>query len=128
MQVLELEGWQEDLSIYAVILRHFSARRGGKDSEAKSIVDEAVAQCDASAWPFPIIRYLRGELDERALFVAASDSDKTTDVRCFLGVELLVRGKKEAALTHFRWVKEHGDSAVAGYDIALAELDRLEQK
>jgi hypothetical protein len=48
--------------------------------------------------------------------------------RCFLGLDLLLRGKKETALTHFRWVKEHGNPSFTEYDIALAELDLLEQR
>jgi len=51
-----------------------------------------------------------------------------TEARCVLGLDMLQKGRQEAALAHFRWVKEHGNPAYFEYDIALAELERLERK
>jgi hypothetical protein len=51
-----------------------------------------------------------------------------TEVRCFLGLDLRRKDKKEAAIAHFRWVKEHGNPSITEFAISLAELDRLEGK
>ena len=71
--VLDIQGWRDDLSMYAVLLGHFAARRDGRQDEARNLLDEAVVKCDPSAWPYPIIRHLRGELDEAGLLAAAVD-------------------------------------------------------
>jgi hypothetical protein len=51
-----------------------------------------------------------------------------TESRCYLGLDLLQKNQKDPAMTHFRWVKEHGNPRFFEYTIALAELDRLEAK
>ena len=111
-----------------MLLGHFSARSDGQDKEARTFLDDALAHGDKSVWPFPIIKYLCGEIDEDALLAAANDNDKMTEARCFLGLDLLMRGKKDAAATQFHWVTEHGNPAFIEYDIALAELERLERQ
>ena len=107
--VLKLQDWRGDLSMYAVLLGQFAARRDGQDDRARMFLDEAKARCDAATWPYPIIGHLRGEIDEATLLGAATSNDKMTEVRCFLGLKELEKGRKEAAEEHFRWVKEHGN-------------------
>jgi len=124
--MLELEGWRGELSLYAVLLGHFSAGRSGNDAQARKWLDDASAHCDTSAWPYPIVKCLRGELDEAKLMAAANDNDKMTEARCFLGLDWLQKGRKEAAQAHFRWVKEHGNPSFTEYAISIGELERLE--
>ena len=100
--VLDLEGWRGDLSNYAVLMGCFASRRDGQTDLAKKLLDDAAARCDTSAWPYPIIKHLRGEIDEAKLIAAATDDDRMTEVRCFLGLDCLQHGKKDAARTHFR--------------------------
>jgi hypothetical protein len=75
-----------------------------------------------------VVNYLRGEIDEPKLMGAANDDDRRTEVRCFLGLKSLNENKKSAALSHFLWVKEHGNPSLNQYAISLIELDRLEGK
>ena len=126
-KVLELEGWRGEHSQYAVLWGYFGSRRAGKAEAARRFLDEAAAKCDAAAWPYPVIRYLRGEIDQNALLAAASDTDKMTEARCYLGLDLALKGQATAAREHFLWVKEHGNPGFTEFTIALAELDRLEK-
>jgi lipoprotein NlpI len=57
----------------------------------------------------------------------ATDDDKRTVARCYLGLDHVIRGRKDEALAHFRWVGEHGRVTFLEYTIALAELERLER-
>jgi hypothetical protein len=124
-----LERWKgENLSIYAALIGHAAARRDGNGDQAKVFLDDARARCDKSMWPYPIIAYLRAEIDEPKLLAAAADSDSMADVRCFLGLDVLLRGNKETAIGHFRWVKAHGREASIPFAISLAELERLGMK
>ena len=60
---LELEGWRGEYSQYAVLWGYFGSRRAGKAEAARRFLDEAAAKCDTAAWLYPVIRYLRGEID-----------------------------------------------------------------
>ena len=59
--------------MYAVLLAHFDARRAGRRDQARSVLDEAAAKCDAAERPYPVIKHLRGELDEAGLLAAATE-------------------------------------------------------
>jgi tetratricopeptide (TPR) repeat protein len=122
---LDRFGWRHDLSIYAVLVGHFGFRRDRQDDEARRILDEAAAKLDSTGWLYQLIRYLRGEIDSNTLLVAASDNDKQTEARAFLGLDRLFAGAKAEALEHLQWVKEHGNPSYREYTLAVAELDRL---
>jgi len=126
--VLEQVGWRDAMSQYAVILGHFAALRTGQGGQAKAFLDDAAARCDTAAWPYPVVKYLRGEIDEAKLLAGATDNDKMTEARCYLGLDALHKNRSAAALAQFRWVKENGNPSFSEYTIALAELDRLEAK
>ena len=111
-----------------MLIGHFAARRAGKAGEARKFLDEAATQCDNSAWPYPVVRFLRGEIDDKALFAAATDNDKMTEARCYLGLDQVLKDQPASAREHFLWVKDHGNPRFSEHAIALAELDRLERK
>ena len=127
-KVLELEGWRGEYSQYAVLWGYFGLRRAGNADAAKRLLDDAAARCDTTAWPYPVIRYLRGELDQTAELAAASDNDEMTVARFYLGLDLALKGRYEEAREHYRWVKEHGNPSFFQFTLALAELDKLAGK
>jgi hypothetical protein len=123
--VLDLEGWK-GLAPYTVILGHFAARQAGDETAAKRFLKDSTDKLP-DAWPLPVVQFLRGEIDEAALLKLAVDDDKRTDARTFLGLDHALHKRKDKALAHFRWVKEHGTTAALEYVIAVAELERLEK-
>jgi tetratricopeptide (TPR) repeat protein len=123
--VLDIQGWRANLSMYAVLIGSFAHRRAGRPDRARSLLDEAATKCDTSAWPYPIIKHLRGELDEPGLLAAAEDDGKRVEARCYLGLEAMENGQSVAAQEHFRWVKEHGNPRFTQYVLSTAELNRL---
>jgi tetratricopeptide (TPR) repeat protein len=125
--VLELQDWKNDRTPYAVVLGHLSARQSGDSSGAQRFLNDSGGKL-ADAWPYPAVRYFKGEIDEAKLLELAVDDDKRTEARCFLGLDHALKGNKEAALAHLRWVKEHGTPSFIEYTIAVAELERLERE
>ncbi len=121
--VLDREDWRDPTSIYAVLLGYFAARRANQEPEGRSLLDQAQARCDHSAWPFPIVEYLRGALEETAVLSKADADEKKATAHCFLGLDRLQKGQADAAKAHFLWVKEHGE--MGAFTIAVAELDRM---
>jgi tetratricopeptide (TPR) repeat protein len=123
--VLELQEYKGELALYAVVLGHLAARQAGDETAAKRFLKDSEGKLD-DAWPNPVVRFLRGEIDETTLLALANSDEKRTDVCCFLGIDHLLRGRKAEAISHFRWVKEHGVVGWTEYTIAMVELERLE--
>ena len=123
--VLDLQGYKGGLAVYAVILGHLAAGQAGDDAAAKRFLGDSAGKLDA-AWPEPAVRFLRGDLDEPGLLKLATDDDKRTEARCFLGLHHALKGRPAEALAHYRWVKDHGTPTFIEYGIAVAELDRLD--
>jgi tetratricopeptide (TPR) repeat protein len=111
---------------YAVIFGHFAARRAVDGAAATRFLNDSARNLN-DAWPYPVVRFLRGEIGEPQLLKLADNRDKRTEARCYLGLDHAIKGRKSEALVHFRWVKEHGDTTFAEYTIAEAELERLER-
>ena len=121
-------GWKDDAAIYATLIGGFGARRSHREDEAKRLLDDASRKCDTAAWPYPVVRFLRGEIDEPALLALGVDDEKRTEVHCFLGIDHALSGRAEKAREHLLWVKEHGSPCYIQYVVGLAELERLDSK
>jgi tetratricopeptide (TPR) repeat protein len=124
--VLDLQGLR-GRAPYAVILGHLAARQKGDAAAAKRFLPDVTENLNP-AWPNPVVRFLRGDIDEPALLNLATDDDKRLQAHFCLGLDQALRGKKTEALAHFRWVKDHGNVERFEYLIAVAELERLEKK
>jgi tetratricopeptide (TPR) repeat protein len=122
---IQLWGWRGEWTVYAVLLGHFAARRAKQTDKAKAFLDDAAAHADRSAWPYPIVKYLRGDLSEERLMAAAGDNAKMTNALCYLGFDALEKGKYEQALAHFCWVRDHAAQTYYQHALSVAELDRL---
>ncbi len=99
--VLDLQGWKGNLAPYAVILGHPVAHRAGDEAGAKRFLKDSAGKLD-EAWPYPAVKFLRGEIDEPVLLKLADNDDKRTEARCFLGLGHALKGHKDEALAHFR--------------------------
>jgi tetratricopeptide (TPR) repeat protein len=128
-KVLAVDGYSESNAAGAVILGHLAARQAGDGAAAKAFLADAAGKLKDD-WPVPVVQYLRGDIDAAKLLALAADTDthtfKQTDARCYLGLDLLLKGDTAAATTQFRWVKEKGNKLLVEYTIAVAELGRLE--
>ena len=125
--ILDRGGWQSQFAIDSAIVGHFAALRSNRNDEAHAILNEASAHGDKEAWPFPIVQYLRGEIDEPKL-KATAHNDQLAEVHCCLGLEALQKGKIDRARSHFRKVKELNKPESTYFLIGLVELARLEKE
>jgi tetratricopeptide (TPR) repeat protein len=123
---LDAAGWRDEQAPYIVLLSHFALRRAHHDGDARRLLDEAASKIDTTAWPYPVVRYLRKEIDGKALLAAATDHDKMTEAQTYLGLDLILSDRAKDALPGLEWVRDHGNKAFFEHDIAVAELDRIE--
>ena len=123
---LSLRGWHEPLSPYMALLAVLGARGTPREAEVRRLLEEALANLNGRAWPVPVLRYFRGDLSEAALVRAATGLRQQTEVHAFLGLDRLQAGDRTAALSHLRWVREHGSPGSIASDVARAVLGRID--
>jgi lipoprotein NlpI len=86
-----------------------------------------VKRSNSASWPYPIITYLRGELAADALVaMAGNNNDRLTEAHGYIGMDELLKDQKEEAVSHFKWVREHGNKNFVEYILATIELSRIE--
>lgn len=114
--------------LYVVLVGYFGLRQAHRDNEAKAFIDEHAQDFDATAWPYPVIKYLRREITPEQLLSLALTEDKKIEARArvYLGLDMSLSGQRETALVHLRWVKENGAITSREYTLAVSELSRLE--
>lgn len=95
---LDRRGWREYHSTYVAIIGHLAALRSGQTSQAETFLNDAALLGNRSTWPYPVVKYLRGEIDEAKVLAAANDDGKMTEARCYLGLKLIQEKQEAAAL------------------------------
>ena len=76
-------------------------------------------------WPAPVIAFLRGELDEAALLAQATEPDRATLARYYLGVHLWLGGETPRARELFSAIVATGDRAFLQTKLAEDHLREL---
>ena len=61
-----------------------------------------------------------------AAVALATDRDKETEARCYLGLDHLFHKRPAEARREFQWVVKHGPKTFIELEIAEAELKRLD--
>jgi tetratricopeptide (TPR) repeat protein len=122
---IELRSWNGANAPYAALLLYFGKRKAGKTDEALKFIHEASAHMDAKAWPFPVFQYLRGELKGADLIALATDRDKMTEARAYMGMYLALAGRPDDARPHLGWVVQNGNRSFIEYTLAQSELRQL---
>ena len=110
---------------YARIIGNLTARKMGDEKAAKRYLENS-ERAASDEWPAPVLRYLQGELTEAQLLKAAKTNDQQTEARSYLAMDLLIRGKKDDALPHLRWVKTNGNRLYIEYLMAVQQLEAIE--
>ena len=122
---LDVHGWQRPTSAYLAIMANLGYREVGMNDEARAVLDEAENKIKTNAWPFGVIRYLKGESTVDELLQSAGNNDQKTEAHAYVGMNLLLTDKSDEAREQFQWVKEYGNKRFYEYPLAMEELKRL---
>ena len=85
----------------------YLAAKAGMTQGPEQILREIQLRCDKRQWPYPIIRYLLGDLSSTGLHEVADSRGKMTDVQSVFAIQFA--DKESKADVHQRWVMESGD-------------------
>lgn len=96
----------------------------GKEAEARKLLETAAKNIDKTRWVAPAVEYFLGAMSADDLLKLATDNDKMTEARAYIGMNLLLSGKREEALPHLRWVVENGNKTFHEYLFVKATLER----
>lgn len=124
---LSLGDWSRERAPFMAIVGTLGYLKAGREEDANKLLNQAQKRLSTTAWPYPVIAYLHKELSKDALLAAATDNDKMTEARAYLGLALAIAGQREEALKQLHWVKENGNKQFVEYPAAMLELRRLEQ-
>ena len=118
----------EDNYAYAVIMGFYA---GGRRGAADPTWLRQHRAAGGKEWPEPILRFIAGEIDRRALLDAAHDSSdlRTTEQQCeaFFGLAqmALIKGDRDTAQREFESCVQTGIVGFIEFDLAKRELARL---
>ena len=112
---------------YAAIIGAVALRRTGQQAEADRLLGKAAPLVTAGTWTAKVLDYMQGKTAAAAFLASASNDGERTEAHTYIGFDDVLGGRREAAITHFRWVKEDGSRNFVEYPLAVAELKRLEQ-
>ena len=111
---------------YAVIWCYFAARRTADERVAERVLKDA-ANIRSGSWPYPVVQFLNGQINEAESLMPAYTNYRRTEAHFYLGLDQSIKGGKEEAMAHFRWVKKYGAEEALEHALALEELERLER-
>jgi tetratricopeptide (TPR) repeat protein len=120
-------GWGHESAPYAAFLAALSHRRLGQTAEADAILEQARAVVEHGSWTEKVLDYFQGKLPGGLFLAQAKNDDERTEAHAYIGFHDALAGRSDSALTHLRWVKEHGTKSFSEYGMAVAELKRLEK-
>ena len=125
---LGLKKWRDEHSQYMVIVAHLGSRLANDKAFAQGILQIAEKEVDTKAWPYPVIAYLQNKMTEQELLALATDDNKMTEVRTYIGMNHVLSGDDGKAAIHFNWVKDNGNKRFFEYPLVLSELKRITTK
>jgi hypothetical protein len=125
-EYLQRAGWAYQAAPYAAFIGAIAHCRLNQPAEADALLAGAARAAAPKSWTATVVRYLQAGLTDAAFLDAARDNGQRTEARTYIGIRLLLAGRTDDAKTHFLWVKTRGERTYTEYDLAIAELERLE--
>jgi tetratricopeptide (TPR) repeat protein len=126
LEYLRLAPKDDSAKTATVLVSYLGLRQAGRESQAKTFIDNRATEMNAERWPDGVVKYFHGELTADELIAMAAKLSKLTEAHTYLGIDDSLRKRREAALEHLRWVKEKGNNASFEYTLAVSELARLQ--
>ncbi len=120
-----IRGWEDPWSSFIALLNYVSLRRADQPALARATLAEASASISANDWPLPVILFLRGELDEAGLLAQATEPDRATLARYYIGVQRWLAGDAAKARELFAAIVATGDRAYLQTKLAEDHLKEM---
>lgn len=114
--------WRSSAAQYGAILCSISYFGSKQDSEAKSILEQAVQHNKTKSWPYPITQYLLGQGTIDDVFSKAADKFAQTTARSYIGLALVAKGDFQKGRECLSWLEKNGDRRMQDYFLGTTAL------
>ena len=118
--------WEAETAPYVAFLGALALRRLEQDEEAARLLTKAGTVVADGTWTAKVLDYMQRKTTAAAFLASASNDGERTEAHTYIGFDDALGGRRDAALAHFRWVKDKGSRNFVEYPIAVAEMKRLE--
>ena len=118
--------WEAETAPYVAFLGALALRRLKQDDEAASLLTKAGTVVAAGTWTAKALDYMQRKTAAAAFLASATNDGERTEAHTYIGFDDALGGRRDAAIAHFRWVKDKGSRNFVEYPLAAAELKRLE--
>lgn len=81
---LDVEGCKDPRGQDMIIMALFAYRELGKFEEGKNFLTNTSAQCNPDVWPYPVLRYLKGEIGAAELQAQGKNEQQKADAKTFV--------------------------------------------
>jgi len=123
---LDSVGLTDESGQYAAFIGAVAELRRGRAEEARALLLEIEAAVRPGTWTETVLRFLQEKVEADAFLAKASDVGERTEAHTYIGLRQDIAGRRDDALTHFKWVVTQGSRNYSEYAIARAEIRRLE--
>ncbi|MCC7531729.1 MAG: tetratricopeptide repeat protein [Candidatus Melainabacteria bacterium] len=125
LRFIELVKWKNKSALFAVLNCYVAYSLCGQHANAQNLLQQAEKHCPNKEWPYPIITFLAGKTDDKAILAHAKDRSTETLIKYYVGLKERLDGRPTLAQRHFSWVRDNGDKRLDQYFLALSELIRI---
>lgn len=120
---LAVKHWKSSDSPIMVLLSNITLRKLGKSEEARMVLTKGLSRCK-KVWPYPLLEYFDGKIDERAVIrMAGADEFKLTQAHTYIGMDKLLRGKQAEGRDDLQYVVDEYDRYTVEYMLANLEVN-----
>jgi hypothetical protein len=107
------------------IVAHLGYLQARQRASALRIIESAVREGDAQAWPYLAVEYLAGIISTRVFVGLAQGEAEKVEARAYVGAKLSLEGDHKAALEHLKWVRKHSLAWTVPFALAVTHMERI---
>lgn len=126
LHVLNASSGKPETKTFAALVLYLAHMRAKDPEKAKQVLNEADQRLDHNLWPYPAIKFLRGEIDALT-FKKQQERLPEVLAHVVVGYDSLFKGESISAKQEFDWLERNiVDASDLYHQIGFAELKRMD--
>ncbi len=110
---------------FSLLVAYLGFRMSEDEREAIKVLRHASDAMDPVDWPFPIVDYFRGSIDEDGLIIEVDTLPQETEARTYIAVKKILEWDRETAQRNLNWVVKRGNPEVFEHTYAQILYSKL---
>lgn len=110
---------------FSLLVAYLGFRMSEDEREAIKVLRYASDAMDPVDWPFPIVDYFRGSIDEDGLIIEVDTLPQETEARTYIAVKKMLDHDRETARRNLLWVVKRGNPEVFEHTYAQVLYSQL---